>query len=500
MSKTLAEVKDWLKTQDKIVTVLATITNVGGAPSPTFYLSNLPYIGTSVIYDACLVGGLSFSQSISFDGSASISYGDLEIENTDGSRDTWLTYIWANKNITISIGDPRWVETDFYPVFYGVVSDLVTRDRSKLSLVLLDKLEKLNTSISETTLENLGYTESNKTSNSPLIFGECFNVEPVRTNAVPNNLEYIVHTKGLLSSVHSKGAIEDIIEVRDNGLPVLFTKNNATGTFTLVRSPFGKITASVQGDKTSGTYTNTIGGIIKNIVKNYGVEANRFTDGDIHASVTNNTTPVGIYITGRDNLLEVCNTLAASTGHSLYIDTLSKLRLVRLDMAGNGNTPHVVTNDDIVWGSLYLSESSQVSGSCNIGYCKNWSVHESSSLAGAVPQAHVPLFTEEWLNARVSDSTTLSTYSQSSEPSESIDTMLLTSTDASTEANRRLSLWKIPRYIVTFTAYAHLLDAELGDNITVYNSRFGLSAGKSGIIVNISRDWTAGRITMGVLV
>jgi hypothetical protein len=40
---------------------------------------------------------------------------------------------------------------------------------------------------------------------------------------------------------------------------------------------------------------------------------------------------------------------------------------------------------------------------------------------------------------------------------------------------------------------------ELGDTWTITHERMGLSAGKTGLVVKIERDWIAGRVTVGVL-
>ena len=40
---------------------------------------------------------------------------------------------------------------------------------------------------------------------------------------------------------------------------------------------------------------------------------------------------------------------------------------------------------------------------------------------------------------------------------------------------------------------------ELGDTWTLTHERLGLSAGKTGLVVSIERDWLKGRCTVGVL-
>lgn len=80
MSKTVAELVSWLKSQDAIRMVLVEVEGVTGSGAATLYLSSKPYnTSAGVGYDPCIIGGLSFNESISLDGSPSIGYGDIEI-------------------------------------------------------------------------------------------------------------------------------------------------------------------------------------------------------------------------------------------------------------------------------------------------------------------------------------------------------------------------------------------------------------------------------------
>lgn len=494
--KTLSEVIAWLKQPDHIRVILLEITGVlvGGSPT-SFYLSSKPFTSTgtdtpaNTFYDPCILGSLSFTESLDLEGSPSIGHGDIEIENTAGIRDSWLNYVWANRDINIYIGDPRWSKADYYKIFSGVVSDILSRDRNKLNLVILDKLEKLNRPIYETTL---GGTGNNKDRLKPLVFGECFNVQPLYTDKIPADLTYMVHD----------GPIENIIEVRDNGLSVLYTADLANGKFTLLRNPVGQITVSVQGAKPT-TYLTKISDIIKHIVTTYGPIASRLTLSDINTANFSNhaatyTQAVGIYCKDRENILDICQRLANSIGHALVFDSQGLLKLVKLDIPGSGNT-YTVYPEDIEFNSLAISDRSIVKAAIKLNYCRNWSPIDSASLAGAVPKEHVAVFESEWYTKEVLDSTIITNY-KLNEENEAINTELITNTDISAEATRRLTLWKTPRNIVNFTGYAHLLPIELGDTVTIYNSRYNMSSGTSGTVINIERDWIAGRVNIGVLV
>lgn len=494
--KTLSEVITWLSQPDHISIILVEVesVSVGGSPT-TLYLSTKPFTSTATdtpankYYEACIRGGLSFNETIDLEGAASIGFGDLEVDNTNGVRDSWLNYIWANRTIKAYIGDPRWTRNDYYLIFTGVVSDLISRDLNTLNIVLLNKLEKLNRPISETTL---GGTSNNKDRLKPLLFGECFNIEPLRTYPTPESLEYMVHD----------GAIEDILEVRDNGLPVSITKSIGTGTFTLNQSPYGTITASVQGSKPT-TYYDNAAELIKNIVKNYGPANTRFTDSDI--SLTNfssfasaNTQSLGIYISDTENVLDVCQNLAASIGASLVVTHDGLLKLVKLEIPGAGSYTTIYP-EDILFEELYIADRPFVKAAVKLNYCKNWRTQEKSSLAGAVLDEHIPIMEEEWYSSTAEDATVKANYLITDEP-EAIDTLLVNSTEATTEATRRLNIWKSPRSIVNVTCFAKMLTVELGDFVTIVHPRYGYTSGVNGIVISATRDWVAGTATLGVLI
>lgn len=492
--KTTAEIISWLKTASHIRNILVEVegVNIGGGLTATFYLSNRPFISANLDtpsntnYDSCLVGGVSFSESLSLDNSVSIGYGDLEVDNTDGTKDDWLNYIWVNRTVKILIGDPTWPRSDYKLIFSGLVSDIVSRDRSRLNLVLVDKLQKLNNPISEAILTDVSLDNEELI---PVTFGECFNVTPLSSNSAL--LQYQVHT----------GSIEGIIEVRDNGAPVNFTASLNTGKFVLNQAPFGQITCSVQGAKDGVNYYNTIPNIIKLIVKSYGPVATRLTDADIDLDnfSTFNTLypyPVGVYCTSRENMLDICNQLASSIGAQVVFSPTGLLKLVRLDMSGTG-VQHTVLPEDTELQTLSVQEKAVVRGATKLGYCKNWTV-QSSGLAAGINPSSVSLFNTEYLYSSSTNIDTLVKYNLTTEP-EAENTLLLTGASAGIESTRRNSLFSEPRTIYSMVCYPHLLFVELGDNINLTNSRFGLS-NKPGIVIGIDRNWITGRVTLGVLV
>jgi hypothetical protein len=287
-------------------------------------------------------------------------------------------------------------------------------------------------------------------------------------------------------------------------VPIDHNANLTTGTITLKSNPVGTLTCSVQGNAT-GSYTNTIAGIITNIVKNYGNSTNRFVDSEIDFSGFTNTSPVGIYCSDRINALQVCNELAKSVSANLVCPSISvggdgetisasKLKLVELKVP-SGTPKYSLTDDYMILGSLSISEVFSVKPSIKLGYCKNYTVQQT--VAGGVNPASK--FDDQYLTVTALNDTNKTLYRDTGTINEE-DTLLIVESDANTEATKRLSLWSTQRLLITATYLPQFIFVQLGDIVTITSNRFNLGSGKTGLVYSISRDWITGLVQIGVLV
>lgn len=497
---TLNDFKAWLKTPSHIRRILVEIDGVllsGGGSSATYYFANGAYVdpASGTRYLPYIVGGVSFSESLSTTGELSLSYGDIELTNTDGINDSYLGHIWVRKPIRVYLGDPSWPKSEFKLLFNGLVADVVASNRNSLNIVIMDKLQALNTTINDKAFTNLDTTTPQLI---PLTFGECFNVTPLLVNKT--TLQYQVHD----------GQINDIIEVRDNGLPVEFTADLATGKFTLERAPFGQITCSVQGDAPGGAYTNSITDIIKNIVKNYG--ANKLADSDLDTTnltnfaAANTDRPVGVYLTDRQTVLDICTQLASSANAKITFSigpqdsdsSVGKLQLVKLKTYISATYSTPITAADIEENSISITEKVLPRAATKIGFCKNWTV-QTSGLAAGLPTEHAGFFANEYVYTDDNTNTSVKiNYQLSSEPAAE-QTLLITKAGATAEATERKDLSITQRYVYTMTCYPYMFDIRLGDGVALTNRRFNLN-NTVGTVISVSRDWLRGRIEIGVLV
>lgn len=495
----------WLQTPNIVRIALVQVQALVSGSLTTRYLSTHGVIVDGTQYLPIIKGTISIDESISTNYSASISYGDIELANT-GEYDSWLSDVWVNKSIKIYIGSMpapgvASVIGDFELIFDGIVEDIDSKNRNQLNLKIRDKLEKLNTSVSETLLGNynpqslVGWTNQYANSLKPLVFGEVHNITPLLVE--PALLEYMVNTE----------AVEQIIEVRDNGVPVAFTTTGTitipTGSFRLLKSPVGTVTCSVQGVKRtvnitgatySSTYTNTASNTIATILKFYGQQL-AYTEIDSSSFGTLGTQAVGVYVSDRVNVLSLCQEIAKSCGLVLSTSRSGQVKLVDLSIPTSASIS--ITESDMFLNTLQISQKVEVVAGVKLGYAKNWTVQ--NNLLTAIPQEHKDLFATEWLESSQTDATVKTNYSVTVEPALE-NSYLIDKTQADTVALKKLNLFKVPRRIYTMTCTAKLLSVQVGDAVTLTASRFSLSGGVLGRVVATKPNWLRGTIEIGVLV
>lgn len=439
-------------------------------------------------------GGLEFAQSLDYDLSGSHSYGDIQLDNTEGDLDWMFERYWQYQPIRAYVGDARWPRRDFRQIFDGAIEDIDSVARDTVNVGVRDKLHRLDMPLHEDKVSGNG-PEAGRM--QPLAFGECHNVTPVLVD--PTQLRYIFHA----------GVAEGVFEVRDNGVPVQRSTNpGPPATFSLARQPYGRITCSVQGDirrvaqvEDEG-YANTVAELIMKLAKHWGTEqGKRFTDADFDQDnfttfSLNNQQPVGLYIEERTTVLDACQEIAASVGARLTMTATGKLQLIKLEVPPIGS-PVYVGESDMVAGSLHIADRMPLVSGVNLGYCKNWTVQEDT--AAGLPEEHKAMFAREWYTTAVVNPVPRDTYGMWGEP-EQENCLLLARDDAINEAGRRLRLRSAHRHVIEFEGFANLMFTQVGSAMNITHPRFGLSKGKTGQVVSVAVNWLTTHVTIRVLI
>ena len=559
MTISAAQYTAWLSDPGAVRCLLFQVGVLSSGVEQTRYLSTTGYttgaLDTPANTNYIGIGsaGLTITESVSLGGEARLTIGDVKVSNVAGVRDSWLNDVWTNRPIVAFIGDVRWPRADFKLVFAGVVADIGAQDAGTLNLVLSNKLQRLNTAVTDLkwggdctysqsastvtvtklnhnrrvgspvevtftsgaavagtytitalpSLDTFTYTAGSSATTSgacrlagvnadsiiPLVFGECHNVTPL-----------LIDGAGLRFQVHA-GALAAIDEVRDNGRPVLATVNVATGTFSLAAAPAGTITASVRGDMPGTTYGNTVANLVYRIVTGFGVLANRFTSADLDLNSLNtfetaHPQPVGLYLTDRSNILSVCQQLCATLGAQLAMTRAGLLRIVQLNFPPL-DTPVAIRRSSQIDRTLTIVGRTTVAAAVKLNYVKNWTVQ--AGLQTAIPAEHKEMFSQEWFTVTSADAAVQAIYKLNAEP-VATDTVLLTRADAQVEAERRLAVLKQVRTTYRFEGTAAHLELELGQAVTLFSNRFNLTGGVLGVVTSLSPNWQSCHVTVEVTV
>lgn len=504
MALTTEQFQAWLNDPLAIKCILLEVQVYDGTQDKTLYLSNYNYATTSTdtpsntTYLGILKTAVEFTETLSLDGSATLSYGDIGIDNTNGEYDTWLNYVWANRNINIYAGDISHARNDFTLIFSGVVAGISSSDYGSINIQLRDKLEKLNDAYSDQLLGAYGIKgdlNPNKDILIPITLGEAFNVTPLLAD--DSLLEYKVHN----------GPIEGIIEVRDNGVPVNFEANLDNGTFTLARQPIGTITCSVQGDKRDVNYSGQIveywttnaARIVQKILLSNGFGLSDIDLDNFNIFAETHTQPVGIYLQDRQNIITVCNDLLSSIGAQLAVTRLGKFRILKVQIPQTTSSSVTIDENSIILDSLSISKITDVLAAVKLGYCYNYTIQDT--LLTGLPEEHKELYVKEWLSKTAVNEENKTLYNLNAEPVQK-NTLILSDLDGevTAEANRLLQLYQVPRYVYRMTCLPSLIDVQLGDMVLLKHARFGLTTGKPGQVISASVNWDTGYITLEVLV
>lgn len=474
-----AQFAAWLQNPDANPVTLFDANPKSGGVEVTRRMSSgyFPGAAGDPEYLPCVTAAVKLTNEIpvSQGADASLNAGDLIIGNPDGSLDSWAKDVWVNCTLSVLIGDETWSRADFRVIQTLAVAKLVPKGRDSFSLKIVNKLQRLNTPITDAVL---GGTGENADAVIPQCFGECHNVAPLCIDA--NNLIYRVHS----------GAVELIKEVRVNGVPVNFIPNHAAGTFQLTVPPPGVVTCSVQGAKVAGVYLRTIAQIIKHIATTYGKDSDRFALSDIDTANFDaydaaHQQTVGLYVNDRMNVLDACNQLARSLNSVVTVSNMGQLRMYQY----REPTVAALTLDETNYydQSLALIDLSDVVAAVKIGYAKNWTVQDKATLGG-LPEAHKDMFAKEYYEKFHNDNVIRDAYKLyfNTEPRP---TLLMGEQDAQDEVDRLFSLFSNPRGTYVVEGTRELATLECGTQVILKGNRYGLEAGTLAVVTKVIQDW-----------
>lgn len=483
-----AQYAAWLKADNQTRVLLVEAEAYSGGSTVTRYMATHGFVTTptdspaSTAYEDIVleVPQIRSQMAEALRGRSLVSYGDIDIDNSSGARDSWLTEAWDGRPVRLYVGDPSWSKADFRLVFSGTVEDIQARDSATLTLRIRDRQRLLDVPACTTLI---GGTDSTKDARRPICYGEVKNIRPVLIDSATR--KYAVHD-GQIQAV-------DAVYV-DGASTASYTADLSAGTITLTAALTGALTADVRGSKTGGVYVSTAADIAQRLV----TERTTLTSGDIDsASISALNTAIsatmGLYV-AQDNatVLQALDTLLLGIGGYYAVGRDGKLTVGQF-AAPSGAAVLTLDADDVEENSVELVRRILPSKSVRLGYARFWDV--SNNGATSLTEAQRERLQQPYLVAKATNTLVghILAVDEDLQP-----TCLLSGAAASTEASRQASLWGQLRYVYRLAGFTAAQQVKLGDVIALNLGRFGLSGATLARVVGLRESLTGGRIELEV--
>lgn len=391
-------------------------------------------------------------------GRSEIGWSDALISNPSGVRDGWLDEAWDGRAVRLLVGAEDWTLDLFIPVFDGVATSLQATPEGKLRLAMSDPREKLNRPVQETLLT----TGPSAGEPAPLCYGTAFNIEPYLIDAASHT--YRTH----------ESAVVSIDEVYVGGLPVSYT-DNGDGTMTLGVFPAGRVTADVRGQA-----IERADALMVAIAARVGVTSVDTTA--MAALATAAPAPLGLYISGRRNAIDVLDEIAQSVGAWWGFNGLGELTAA---VSRVGTPALALTADDIGEFGVQIERVDVPRWRTRVGYRRNYAV-QTDGLFAAVAEDVRQRLGSEWDVIEASSASTKTLHPLATDPGVE-GTLMTLSADARSEAARRLAMFGVPAKRLRISAFRRAWTLRAGDTVRVTHPRFGLSGSRDLLVLGVSR-------------
>lgn len=452
-------------------------------PLPNQYYE--PVVDNPIQYDMSLIRGNEV-------GVNSPTYGAIEITNGDGELDQLIHMSWKGRRIVVKAGVDGYQYGDYATVFDGLCN-AIEFDDSSIMLTVSDKGLLLDKQIITPNYSGLGGLEGGDDlagRMKPLVFGQCFNIEPVLLDA--SNLIYQVHA----------GSIEAFDAVFDSGVALTFDADYAdinavtpgAGTFATCKAkgviklgstPLGRITANVRGDNMGG-YVSKAGSICMRMAMTlYDNESFLLDMFDTEAwAAVDSAVPgaAGLYITDRQTMRQLFDALLNPCVAYWFFDRFGLLSAAIVDTVG---VPTIdVGQVDLDGRGIEMVDAVPPAWRISVGYAPVWTVQAEDELAGAATDAQ---------RSFVGNAYRLTTYENRQIRREHLQplertfyTNLAEKADADELLARLVRIYGQERRIYRGVRYGGLFGISIGDAVNFSYGRFGLN--KPMMVMGLSED------------
>lgn len=493
-----------------------------------------------------LVGDVSFSIGLvdSAKGSRTTSnYGKLRFLNSDGKLDLWLDYGFDGRNLKLLVAPIGVTNLDTHSVevFNGKIDKLEIEDNNYLSLSFRDPLLLLDTPIQPTNYsvgETITYfdgttnvtvtvTDNLKDKTKPMVYGKVYNIEPVLISSADRVYQVDSMPIHAITAVYDKGVLLTP--------GVGYVVDTSKGVFELIHNNAGTITCDVEGRILYSTsYSARLSEIVKDILINKGIPISVLDE------VVNRSVDVGIYISDRENTLDVLDKLVSSVDGFYGFKPNGMFILGNLTVPNTSVPSHIAGNNFSKYGDLFsdragnlyvlgsdlvapidyasvetLSESgiitpvdritklteSDIIGNytlttvgdvvyrAKVRHSKNYTVQTdvAYSVSGAVKE----FMSKEYRDVVSEDLAIQTKHTRAIEYIQE-ESYLVDSTFGAILANRFLQKNKMPVLELRMTVQSYsMADVTLGSILNIFDYRFGFSSGVLACVREISVNYLA---------
>jgi len=434
--------------------------------------------------------------------------GQIQISIADGENDAILDYVWDGRDITIYMGGPTFAWADFGIIFKGTALD-ASWTETVLTLKIRDFAEVLKKPVQESTYLGTGGLEGTadlKDVVKPISFGSPRNIEPVLLDRITQLYQFNDGASQAVDNVYDKGVAltkanggaNDIVDLAlasiNDWIPIggQYITDLANGLIRLGAEPDGPLTADVQGFNTGGFIQST-SDIIKQII--IGGE---LTTADLDLASftqlnTDNSSAISVYLKAENpTRFDLINQLMVTIGGFWFWDKSRKLKVGQFKFGTS-----VATYDETDILTIKRIDTPVPLWSLRMGYARSFTIQDQSEISKVCTSQALADFVKtkyRYVTAADAAIKTRRVLAKKIDVFSTYDTQA----NAQVEVDRQFALLNVDRDFYQIKFWGIQFVRELGETITIKHPRFGLSAGKDGIISKLGENTKDGTTTMNV--
>jgi hypothetical protein len=482
----------WLASDLEVRCLLVEATYSASGVSATEYMATLPFTSlptdtsANQAYAAIVKTVPQFAQAMSdaLTGQTTANRGTVEVFAGSAATDAWIfDRDWIGYPITLAIGGQDWPRADFRALWSGVIGDVRLQSTNTIAFEIRDRQHLLNQAATVTLIPS----GPNAGRPRPMSFGYCRNIAPALLD--DSSHTYAVHD----------GPVQAVDAVYEDALALTlttdYTVDTASGAFSLVAEPTGQITADVRGAVVDGVYLETAAQLLQHFATQRGALAPGDVDAAAFATLaTTCAQPLGLFVPPAPvQVYQLMDHVASSVGAFYAITRDGLLFAAQLSLSG---APVLTIQDtDIVERGLMLSRTYAPVREISLGAVRNWTVQTRA--AATVTEARRETIAREGLYA-TRENTAAGDYIKPADRAPRM-TLLQGWAEADAEAARLLTIWGVPRYRFVAECFNASFTLQLGDTVRLVHPRYGLAAGRNGVVIGLKEKPSRKRTTLDIL-